>query len=105
ESESRTNEGLRKLLVPAVLASDADAAAALEDFLAEDDPLAGLRRWIGRISAKAATAIGMLSRDIAAIDTLLGDQIDAILHHADFQRLEASWLGVEMLLDSAHGDD
>lgn len=105
ESESRTNEGLRKLLVPAVLASDADAAAALEDFLAEDDPHAGLRRWIERTSAKAATAIGMLSRDIAAIDTLLGDQIDAILHHADFQRLEASWRGVEMLLDTAHGDD
>src|SRR5262245_25743456 len=35
---------------------------------------------------------------IAAIDELLSQQVDAILHHPDFQRLEASWRGLHKLV-------
>ena len=35
-----------------------------------------------------------IDRDIAAIDRLMSEQVDAILHHSRFQRLEASWRGV-----------
>jgi len=41
----------------------------------------------------------MLARDIADIDALLSDQVDAILHHPQFQRLEASWRGLRYLVD------
>lgn len=34
---------------------------------------------------------------IAEIDKLLSDQISAIMHHADFQKLESSWTGLRYL--------
>ncbi|MEJ5210454.1 MAG: type VI secretion system contractile sheath large subunit [Burkholderiales bacterium] len=47
-----------------------------------------------------------LSRDLAAsidarvaeLDRLLSDQLNAIMHHPDFQRLEASWRGLHYLV-------
>ncbi|KTQ97347.1 hypothetical protein NS226_05090 [Aureimonas ureilytica] len=45
-----------------------------------------------------------IDRDIAAVDAMLSAQVDAILHHSDFQTLEASWLGLNHLIDAA-GDD
>lgn len=38
---------------------------------------------------------------IVAIDKLLSAQVDAILHHPRFQRLEASWRGLLFLVDTA----
>lgn len=38
---------------------------------------------------------------INRIDELLSDQLNEILHHPDFQRLEASWRGVRFLVDQA----
>jgi type VI secretion system protein ImpD len=38
---------------------------------------------------------------IAAIDRLLSAQVDAILHHPRFQRLEASWRGLQFLVETA----
>ena len=35
---------------------------------------------------------------IAAIDEVLSRQVDKILHHADFQKLEASWRGLHQLV-------
>jgi len=44
-----------------------------------------------------------LDRDIARIDRLIGDQLNAILHHPRFQMLEASWRGIVFLLDANRG--
>jgi type VI secretion system ImpC/EvpB family protein len=41
----------------------------------------------------------LLSRDIARIDGVLTRQVNAILHHPAFQKLEASWRGVRYLVD------
>ncbi len=41
--------------------------------------------------------IGRLTIEIAAIDQLLSRQVDAVLHHGDFARLEASWRGLHSL--------
>jgi type VI secretion system protein ImpD/type VI secretion system protein ImpC len=41
----------------------------------------------------------MLDRDIAAIDTLISEQLDAILHHPRLARLEGSWRGLFWLAD------
>src|SRR5262249_32268035 len=40
-----------------------------------------------------------LDRDLAAIDAMLSEQLDAILHHARLRRLEATWRGVAWLMD------
>jgi type VI secretion system protein ImpC len=37
----------------------------------------------------------------AEIDRLLGDQLNAILHHPDFQKLEASWRGLHYLVSAS----
>ncbi|MET0308985.1 MAG: type VI secretion system contractile sheath large subunit [Sphingomonas sp.] len=39
------------------------------------------------------------NRAIATIDRLLGEQLDAILHHPGFQRMEALWRGLEWLVN------
>jgi type VI secretion system protein ImpD len=39
-----------------------------------------------------------LDRDIATIDKLVGRQLNAILHHPAFQKLEASWRGLHHLV-------
>lgn len=105
DAQPASRPGLRMSLIDAVLANDPDAASALDAFLAEDRPAHALSAWFGSSGAGAAVATAMITRDIAAIDTLIGDQLDTILHHPDFQRVEAAWRGVELLLDTARGDD
>lgn len=40
-----------------------------------------------------------IDHHLAAIDLLLGRQIDAILHHPAFQMLESAWRGLQFLVD------
>jgi len=42
--------------------------------------------------------VAMIEARIAAIDELLSKQLDEILHHADVQKLEASWRGLQFLV-------
>lgn len=97
--------GLRLRIVDAVLGRGGDApAAALDRFLDCEDPDECLRLWFGpRKGGDRWRAV--LTRDIAAIDPLLGDQIDAIIHTPDFKALEASWRGVDLLLSETGNDD
>ena len=46
-----------------------------------------------------------LSIDIALIDRLVGEQLDAVLHHPRFQALEASWLGLQRLTEQVEDAD
>ncbi|MEA2727548.1 MAG: type secretion system protein ImpD [Acetobacteraceae bacterium] len=41
---------------------------------------------------------GLVDRDIAAIDGLIGAQLDAVLHHPRLQRLEGSWRGLAWMI-------
>jgi type VI secretion system ImpC/EvpB family protein len=45
-----------------------------------------------------------LGREIARIDALVSRQVNVILHHPAFQRLEASWRGLRMLVDQCPAD-
>jgi type VI secretion system ImpC/EvpB family protein len=47
----------------------------------------------------------MVAHDVAQIDALLSEQVNAILHHPKFQRLEASWRGLRWLVDQGDPDD
>jgi type VI secretion system ImpC/EvpB family protein len=63
-----------------------------------------LARWFGgALTASLHTAPerlrGVIDRDIALIDRLLSMQLDAVLHHPRFQRLEGSWRGLAWLTD------
>src|SRR3569832_1027723 len=40
-----------------------------------------------------------IDHHLAAINLLLGKQIDAILHHPVFQMLESAWRGLQFLVD------
>lgn len=82
-------------------AGGAQAAATLARFIAGG----GLAAWFGRDAAQRLAGDpsrlrGVLDRDIAAIDAMLSDQVDAILHHPRLRRLEGTWRGVHWLLDA-----
>jgi type VI secretion system protein ImpD len=62
-----------------------------------------LALWLGHWQRAHAPEDGddllrMLERDIARIDERLGELIDALLHHPEFQALEASWRGLHDLV-------
>lgn len=63
-----------------------------------------LTRWLGESwrdnesLTRPAQVATRLNADIAAIDGLLNDQVNAILHHARFQQLESSWRGLAFLV-------
>lgn len=80
-------------------AKDADTLSEFLDPRLER-PLA---LWFGedltlRLGVDADALRGAIDRDLAAIDALLGAQIDAILHHRRFQSLEGSWRGIAWLV-------
>ncbi|MCF5591411.1 type VI secretion system contractile sheath domain-containing protein, partial [Pseudomonas syringae] len=41
----------------------------------------------------------LVDRMITEIDSTLSRQMDEIIHHADFRALEASWRGLQLLID------
>jgi type VI secretion system protein ImpC len=47
----------------------------------------------------------MINQRIAQIDHLLSIQINEILHHPSFQKLESSWRGLKYLLDQSETND
>src|ERR1700691_904198 len=47
----------------------------------------------------------MINQRIAQIDHLLSIQVNEILHHPSFQKLEASWRGLKYLLDQSETND
>src|SRR6202790_124112 len=43
----------------------------------------------------------MINARIAQIDHLLSIQLNEVLHHPDFQKLEASWRGLKFVVDNS----
>jgi type VI secretion system ImpC/EvpB family protein len=82
----------------------AQASVELDRFLQEPSPWKALALWLGRAACRRGPRTRgrlarLLSRDIARLDALLGRQVNAVLHHPDFQRLEASWRGLRYLVE------
>ncbi len=86
--------------------TDADNSqrTSLDDFLSATDMGTQLRLWFGEVQLqKISGDLGdwlfeQIDRDIAKIDALVESQLNAILHANFFQRLEASWRGIEYLV-------
>ena len=51
--------------------------------------------------APSADTEAMLNARIAQIDRLVSGQLDEVLHHPEFQRLESTWRGLRYLLDQS----
>jgi hypothetical protein len=41
----------------------------------------------------------LLDEHIASLDAQISQQLDAVMHHPDFQRVESTWRGVKSLID------
>jgi len=85
-------------------AGEIDSSRRIRAFLDEPSFTQSIRIWIGDDRLKTATdlrtdIVRQFHRDIAAIDVLLADQVNAILHHPVFQQLEATWRGVQYLVE------
>jgi type VI secretion system ImpC/EvpB family protein len=81
-----------------------DRPDRLARFLREESPAHALCLWLGLDDPSAprpdqAEIARRLSHDIARIDDLIARQVNAILHHPSFQRLEASWRGLAYLVE------
>src|SRR4051794_19179696 len=95
---SATSEVLRQ----AMLSGSVAAAQSLAAFFAQDR--GALTAWFGEelaadLRQDRARCRGLLDRDVAAINTLIAAQLDAVLHHPRLQRLEGSWRGLAWLVD------
>ncbi|HVJ51867.1 MAG TPA: type VI secretion system contractile sheath large subunit [Aliidongia sp.] len=74
----------------------------LARFLHED--AGALAEWLGPRSAEELARHPdllrvMIDRDIVAIDQLISAQLDELLHHPRFQRLEGSWRGLAWMIE------
>ncbi len=81
----------------------------LDRWLKEKDPIKALAVWIDRSAGRslpntARQALRRINREIGQIDQLLNRQLNEVLHHPRFQKLEASWRGVRHLIDCADPD-
>lgn len=102
--------GVSGRVVDAVQALDARSAALLDLFLRASDSTRALVAWLALTRPEVqfddpARVARLIARDLVAIDRLLSRQLDAVLHHPRFQRLEATWRGLRYLVDriAEHG--
>ena len=64
-----------------------------------------LSTWLGSdIPRQKSDLLRLLGRAIALIDSAVTDQVNAILHHPRFQKLEASWRGVRYVVSQLEDD-
>ena len=78
----------------------------LDRFLQERTLGGALRIWLGTALPRDKETLAVrLNRDVAYLDALVNEQVNAVLHHPQFQRLEASWRGLRYLVDRAEEEE
>lgn len=68
---------------------------------------------VATLASQALAQTGLVSNDavktieamIAELDKKLTDQVNQVLHHADFQQLEGSWRGLHHLVNNTETDE
>ena len=80
-----------------------DAAASLATFVARPAGADDLLDWFGTEAAPLAArgsgaVVAALERDVAALDRMIGVQLDAVLHAPRMQAFEGSWRGLAWLV-------
>ena len=90
-------------------ASDSSRSSSwhwLDSFLREDDDIRAFELWSDHALDTDRTRFHLslrscLNQQIAAIDELLSEQLNNILHHPKFQQLESGWRGLWYLIEAA----
>lgn len=72
-------------------------------FLTTDDDRDAVTLWLERLTAIEDLSLlddlnEALALDIATLDELINEQLQAILHHPKLNQLEAAWRGLELLI-------
>ena len=78
-----------------------------------DEQLNEIKQAVQTLAEQALQGVGTISNDavktieaiIAAIDEKLSQQLNLILHHPDFQKLEGSWRGLAHLVKNTETDE
>ncbi len=78
-----------------------------------DDAKSAVEQAVLTLAQQALAQTTLISSDvvasiealIAAIDAKLSAQVNAILHHADFQKLESAWRGLHYLVNNTETDE
>lgn len=104
-STASTSGGLFDQILTATGDPSAVAGSFLERFLREPALGKSLQMWFGdQLPADKDQVARRLIHHIAELDELLNAQINALLHAAPFQRLEASWRGLFYLVSRAEAE-
>ncbi len=107
EAENAAAPGVREAMLSGrfVGSRDPSLADSITEFLGAPSGQA-IALWFGsergsRLRIDPQALRDAIDRDIAAIDAMLSEQVDAILHHPRLRKLEGTWRGVAWLVDSA----
>lgn len=78
--------------------------SSIHRFLRESDDVKSLLLWIDHSSLSLKdlnknSLLSILLKTVNEFDVLIEKQINTILHHKEFQKLEASWRGLSYLID------
>ncbi|VAW56536.1 Uncharacterized protein ImpC [hydrothermal vent metagenome] len=78
----------------------------INQFLDEADGIRSLAYWLTEFTDinnlnNPEDIIDAINRSISDIDHMINDQVNAIIHHKNFQKLEASWRGIRYLTTQA----
>ncbi|MGH8417175.1 MAG: type VI secretion system contractile sheath large subunit [Pseudomonas sp.] len=76
---------------------------ALSDVSADERVTAAVSVFLGMLKQSAHKVERLdkvlLDEHIASLDMQISRQLDVVMHHADFQRVESTWRGVKSLID------
>ncbi|MCS6996901.1 MAG: type VI secretion system contractile sheath large subunit, partial [Casimicrobiaceae bacterium] len=109
------NTTQRETTLPQIEFEGSDFAALLQkEFRPKtDEARSAIESAVQTLAQQALVHTATISTDayrtiealIAAIDKKLSDQLNLILHHEEFQRLEGTWRGLKYLVDNSDPDD
>lgn len=76
----------------------------LPEFLNEQDPVKAIRYFLAEFNHNiliktSDDIVNCIYKSIANIDQLINKQVNEIIHHPTFQKLESSWRGVKFLCE------
>jgi type VI secretion system protein ImpC len=97
----------------AVEAGELDTLLAKEFRPKSEEAKDAVERAVRTLAAQALSQTALIGSDvvasieamIAAIDRKLTEQVNQILHHADFQQLEGAWRGLHYLVNNTETDE
>jgi type VI secretion system protein ImpC len=112
---AETTQAAQSSLLQGVTYGESELASLLDQAFKfkTDDAKSAVEEAVLTLAQQALAQTTLISSDvvasiealIAAIDAKLSTQVNAILHHADFQKLESAWRGLHYLVNNTETDE